>query len=60
MQEATLFNVKRYYGWVTTTEDAVKAIQLDLSDKRRFVSLDSAVTLKKEKSIRKSIQKEKK
>lgn len=27
IQEATIFNVKRYYGWVTTSENAVKTIQ---------------------------------
>jgi len=47
IQEATIFNVKRYYGWVTTTEDAVRAIR-------------SVVAVKKRKAIRKPIQKEKK
>lgn len=27
IQEATIFNVQRYYGWVTTIENIIKAIQ---------------------------------
>jgi ureidoacrylate peracid hydrolase len=35
IQEATIFNVKRYYGWVTTTEDAMKAIRSVAAIKKR-------------------------
>jgi len=56
--KATIFNVKRYYGWVTTAENAMEAIQLGFSDKKKGVwKLGSTVATKQ--AICKSIQKEK-
>jgi ureidoacrylate peracid hydrolase len=34
MQEATIFNVKNYYGWVTTSENVVKAMHRPRSEPR--------------------------